>query len=106
MDHEALPPARSAAECSGSLRPAGKSGAALDEFMFRMFTLLATTLVLGATLTGCGLAETGAASAAAGASQVQQAQEAKRTEERVKQQVDAAMQVDAARRSSADKESQ
>ena len=63
-------------------------------------------MVLGASLTGCGLAETGMAGAAAGASQVQQAQEAKRTEERVKQQLDAAMQVDASRRNSADKEAQ
>ena len=70
--------------------------------MFRTL-LLATTLVVGATLTGCGLAETGAAAAAAGASQAQQAQEGKRTEERVKQQLDAAMQADAARRNSADK---
>jgi hypothetical protein len=74
--------------------------------MLRIIVPLATTIVLGASLTGCGLAETGMAGAAAGASQVQQAQEAKRTEERVKQQVDAAMQVDAARRNSADKEAQ
>ncbi len=74
--------------------------------MFRTTFFLATTMVLGASLTGCGLAETGMAGAAAGASQVQQAQEAKRTEERVKQQVDTAMQVDAARRNSADKEAQ
>ena len=73
--------------------------------MFRTL-LLATTLVVGATLTGCGLAETGAAAAAAGASQAQQAQEGKRTEDRVKQQLDAAMQVDAAHRNSADKEVQ
>jgi hypothetical protein len=74
--------------------------------MFRTTVFLATTMVLGGSLTGCGLAETGMAGAAAGASQVQQAQEAKRTEERVKQQVDAAMQIDAARRNSADKEAQ
>ena len=73
--------------------------------MFRTLSL-ATTLVVGATLTGCGLAETGAAAAAAGASQAQQAQEGKRTEDRVKQQLDAAMQADAARRNSADKEVQ
>jgi hypothetical protein len=74
--------------------------------MLRNSLVLATTMVLGATLTGCGLAETGMAGAAAGASQAQQAQEAKRTEERVKQQVDAAMQVDAARRNSAENASQ
>jgi hypothetical protein len=70
--------------------------------MFHRILLVATTMVLGAMLTGCGLAETGMAGAAAGASQVQQAKEAKRTEERVKQQLDAAMQVDAAQRKSAD----
>jgi hypothetical protein len=74
--------------------------------MFHRILLPATTMVLGAMLTGCGLAETGMAGAAAGASQVQQAQEAKRTEERVKQQLDAAMQADAARRKSADNEAQ
>ena len=75
--------------------------------MFQKILLPATTMVLGAMLTGCGLAETGMAGAAAGASQVQQAQEAKRTEERVKQQLDAAMQADAAaRRKSADNEAQ
>jgi hypothetical protein len=74
--------------------------------MYRTIIQLATTMVLGATLAGCGLAETGAAAAAGGASQVQQAQEGKRTEERVKQQLDAAMQVDAAHRNAADKESQ
>ena len=74
--------------------------------MFHRILLPATTMVLGAMLTGCGLAETGMAGAAAGASQVQQAQEAKRTEERVKQQLDAAMQVDAARRKSTDNETQ
>jgi hypothetical protein len=74
--------------------------------MFHRILLVATTMVLGAMLTGCGLAETGMAGAAAGASQVQQAQEAKRTEERVKQQLDAAMQGDAARRKSADNDTQ
>jgi hypothetical protein len=74
--------------------------------MFHRILLVATTMVLGSMLTGCGLAETGMAGAAAGASQVQQAQEAKRTEERVKQQLDAAMQVDAARRKSADNDTQ
>jgi hypothetical protein len=74
--------------------------------MFRTAIALTATIILGATLTGCGLAETGVVGATAGASQVQQAQEAKRTEERVKQQVDAAMQENAARRQSADAESQ
>lgn len=74
--------------------------------MPRSITLLATTLVLGAMLAGCGLAETGAVAAAGGASQAQQAREAKQTEARVKQQLDAAMQVDAQQRHAAEAESQ
>jgi hypothetical protein len=74
--------------------------------MPRSITLLTTTMVLSAMLTGCGLAETGAAAAAGGASQVQQAREAKQTEARVQQQVDAAVQLDAAHRHAAEAESQ
>ena len=74
--------------------------------MPRSITLMATTMVLGAMLTGCGLAETGAAAAAGGASQAQQAREAKQTEARVQQQLDAAMQVDAQHRHAAEAESQ
>jgi hypothetical protein len=74
--------------------------------MPRSITLLTTTMVLSAMLAGCGLAETGAAAAAGGASQVQQAREAKQTEARVQQQVDAAVQLDAAHRHAAEAESQ
>jgi len=74
--------------------------------MLRSITLATTTLVLSAMLTGCGLAETGAAAAAGGASQVQQAREAKQTEERVQKQVDAALQLDAQHRHAAEAESQ
>jgi hypothetical protein len=74
--------------------------------MPRSATLLATTMVLGAMLTGCGLAETGAAAAAGGASQAEQARQAKQTEARVQQQVDAAVQLDAAHRHAAEAESQ
>jgi hypothetical protein len=49
-------------------------------------------LTLCAVLSGCGVAETGIAGGAAGASQAQQAAEARKTEDRVKQQVDAAVQ--------------
>ena len=74
--------------------------------MPRSITLLTTTMVLSAMLTGCGLAETGAVAAAGGASQVQQAREAKQTEARVHQQVDAAVQLDATHRHAAEAESQ
>jgi hypothetical protein len=74
--------------------------------MLRSITLVTTTMVLSAMLTGCGLAETGAAAAAGGASQVQQAREAKQTEARVQKQLDAAMQVDAEHRHAAEAESQ
>jgi hypothetical protein len=74
--------------------------------MLRSITLATTTMVLSAMLTGCGLAETGAAAAAGGASQVQQAREAKQTEERVQKQVDAALQLDAQHRRAAEAESQ
>jgi hypothetical protein len=74
--------------------------------MPRSATLLATTMVLGAMLAGCGLAETGAAAAAGGASQVEQARQAKQTEARVQQQVDAAVQLDADHRRATETESQ
>jgi hypothetical protein len=73
--------------------------------MLRSAALLASTMVL-ATLTGCGLAETGAAAAAGGASEVEQARHAKEIEAQVKKQVDAAVQQDAQRRQAADAESQ
>ena len=43
---------------------------------------------VAALLAGCGLAETGAAAAAGGASAVEQAKQAKATEDRVRQQVE------------------
>jgi hypothetical protein len=74
--------------------------------MLRSITLVTTTMLLGAMLTGCGLAETGAVAAAGGASQVKQAREAKQTEARVQKQLDAAMQVDAEHRHAAEADSQ
>jgi hypothetical protein len=53
---------------------------------------LAATIVLSTLLTGCGLAETGVAGAAAGASQAEQVRQAKETEARVQKQLDAARQ--------------
>jgi len=74
--------------------------------MPRFITLLTTTMVFSATLTGCGLAGTSIAGATAGASQVEQARQAKETEARVKRQLDAAAQLDADRRKAAEAESQ
>jgi hypothetical protein len=56
--------------------------------MGRVWALL--TLML--TLAGCGLAGTGAAGASGAAAEAQQAAQAKQTEDRVKQQIDAAQQ--------------
>ena len=74
--------------------------------MPRFITVLTTTMVLSATLSGCGLAGTSVAGATAGASQVEQARQAKETEARVQKQVDAAAQLDADRRKAAETESQ
>jgi hypothetical protein len=57
-------------------------------------------------LTGCGLAETGATAAAGGASAAQQAKQAKDTEEKLQQQINAAYQQDAARRKAAEAQAQ
>jgi hypothetical protein len=74
--------------------------------MFRSLTLATAIIVLSLPLTACGLAETGAAAAAGGASEVQQAKEAKATEERVKKQVEAAVQQATDRQHAAEAESQ
>jgi hypothetical protein len=74
--------------------------------MLRSFSLLTTTIVLSATLAGCGLAETGVAGAAAGASQAEQVRQAKETEARVQKQLDAAVQQDADRQKAAEAGSQ
>jgi hypothetical protein len=74
--------------------------------MPRSLTLLTATMVLSATLAGCGLAETGVATATGAAAQVEQARKAKETEAQVQKQVDAAVQQDADRRQTAEAESQ
>ena len=74
--------------------------------MPRFITVLTTTMILSATLSGCGLAGTSVAGATAGASQVEQARQAKETEARVHKQLDAAAQLDADRRKAAETESQ
>ena len=57
-------------------------------------------------LAACGVGETAISAAAGGASEAQQAKEAKKTEARVKQQLDAAVALDAQRRQTAEAESQ
>jgi hypothetical protein len=69
--------------------------------MLRHLPVLGLT-VLAALLAGCGLAETAATGAAAGASATEQAREAKATEQRVQKEIDAAQQAAAERREQAD----
>lgn len=48
---------------------------------------------MAAMLSGCGLAETGAAAAAGGASAAEQAKQAKETEDKVRRDIEAAQQA-------------
>jgi len=57
-------------------------------------------------LTACGLAETGAAAAAAGASKAEEIKQAKQTEARIQQQVEAANHEAAKRRQQAEADGQ
>jgi hypothetical protein len=57
-------------------------------------------------LAGCGLAETGVTAAAGGASAAQQAKQAKDTEAKLQQQINAAYQQDAANRKAAEAQAQ
>ena len=58
------------------------------------------------TLAGCGLGETAVSAAAGAGSQAEQAQEALKTEARVKQQLDAAAALDAEHRQAAEANTQ
>ena len=69
--------------------------------MARSFVLL--TLVL--SLSGCGVADTGAAAAAEATSKAQEAREGLKTEARVREQLDAAMKQSAAQRDAAEADS-
>jgi hypothetical protein len=66
---------------------------------------LAAAAVLLA-LAGCGLVETGATAASGGASAAEQAKEAKQTEAKLQQQINAAYQQDAAQRKAAEAQTQ
>lgn len=74
--------------------------------MVRTSTGALALLAACLALAGCGLAETGVTAAAGGASAARQAKEAKATEAKVQQQIDAADQQDAARRNAAEAEAQ
>jgi hypothetical protein len=70
---------------------------------------LAKPLVIVVTvlaLAGCGLAETGVTAAAGGASAAQDAKQAKDTEAKLQQQINAAYQQDAANRKAAEAQAQ
>ena len=70
---------------------------------------LVSSLALAALLlplSGCGLAETGVTAAAGGESAAQQAKEAKQTEAKLQQQINAAYQQDAAQRKAAEAQTQ
>lgn len=74
-----------------------------------MMRTLAKSLALLAAvlaLAGCGLVETGATAAAGGESAAQQAKQAKETEAKLQQQINAAYQEDAARRKAAEAQAQ
>ena len=66
--------------------------------MARSFVLLALVL----SMSGCGVAETGAAAAAEAASKAQEAREGLKTEARVREQLDAAMKQSADQRNAAE----
>lgn len=69
-------------------------------------TRLVLVLAACAALSACGLAETSATAAAGGASEAQQAKEGLKTEQRVKDQVNAAVELDRQRRQAAETEAQ
>jgi hypothetical protein len=77
------------------MRTLGKS---LAMYLATLVTLLA--------LAGCGLAETGITAAAGGASAAQDAKQAKDTEAKLQQQINAAYQEDAAQRKAAEAQAQ
>ena len=69
--------------------------------MTRSFTILPLALAL----TGCGVADTGAAAATAAASKAQEAREGLKTEARVREQLDAATKQAADQREAAEADS-
>lgn len=74
--------------------------------MMRALTKSLPVLVPLLALAGCGLAETGVTATAGGASAAQEAKQAKQTEARMQQQINAAYQQDAAQRKAAEAQAQ
>ena len=70
-----------------------------------MARILICLTLLGA-LSGCGLAETAATGATVGAGEVEQAKQAKRTEDRARERVNQAIQVNTQQRVQAEKDAQ
>jgi hypothetical protein len=67
---------------------------------------LIVTLMLLSSLAGCGIAGTGAAAAAGGTSEVQQAAQAKHTEEKVREQVNGIQEQAAQQRQDVEKQNE
>jgi hypothetical protein len=67
---------------------------------------LSLSALVCALLAGCGLGETAASTTAVSKSQAEQAQQATRTEARVREQLDATAKADAERRNAAENASQ
>jgi hypothetical protein len=74
--------------------------------MMRTLTKSLAIAVTVLALASCGLAETGVTAAAGGASAAQDAKQAKDTEAKVQQQINAAYQLDAAKRKAAEAQAQ
>ena len=67
---------------------------------------LTSLLLIGSTLSGCGLAGTATGTAAGAAAEAEQARQAKQIEAQAQQRLDEARQADDARRNKAEKDAQ
>jgi hypothetical protein len=70
--------------------------------MIRRTLPVLSLICLALSGAGCGVSETAVSAAAGGASEVEQAKQARATEERVKQQLDSAMQAETQHRQAAE----
>lgn len=85
--------------CSGPVSPSGRTRC-------RAFIGSAMAAAAALALAGCGLAGTAASTATDAAAEAQQAKEARATEDRVKQQLDAAARAAARQQEDAEKAAQ
>ncbi len=74
----------------------------VDRWTARRLSLMALPLFAAGLCAGCGLAGTAVATGTGAAAEVQQAQQAKQTEDRVKRQLDEANRVAAQQRNDAE----